>query len=371
MKLKFTAVLLSSVLASFSFASDVAEPSGSIAGKTASAHMEVFSKVVPYSFESAGEYRLRRAKLESQLATMKGQKLKVFTPEIFSGMLEEGIQIAQLGLQIFEKLPTIAGQINERLANLESRIQSKNALISWRELVSLRRELESYPENYWNEFKFDIEHALRSSELQPQVVAAHRYTLSQSERWTEVNSRVINIALPFYLMTEYESLIYRLGKSIDQLVKHKFAEESDESIARAVELICAALERNGVVFKYGRFNAFKYLEPSSERVSKWIFQNFLSEEITVDLVDLLIHKNLLSQYVKNLELLSEWCVLTVRYDDCIETTKIDPAHGLIGSDYVEIQEDLNSLQVYTEVKTKVELVIQSALDETFAWLMTQ
>ncbi|QOL19647.1 hypothetical protein [Candidatus Bodocaedibacter vickermanii] len=366
MRLKFTAILLSSVLAFVSYGAEINEAAG-----VETVQYAVHQKVVPDSFEGTAEYRSRRAVLESRLHSFQGKKLKVFTPEIFAEMLEEGVQIAELGLHIFEKLPTIAGQINQRLTSLESRVKAKNALISWRELAALMQEIKGFPEHYWNEFKFDMGHALRNCELQSQVVAAHGYTLNQSERWTEVNSRASNLDFSYNLTTEYAWVQHSLVQSIDQLVEHKFAEESDESIARAVELICAALERNGVAFKYGRFNAFKYLEPSSERVSKWISQNFLSEEITIDLDDLLIHKNLLSHYVKNLELLSEWCVVIVRCGDCIESTKTDAAYGLIGSDYVELQKDLNPHQVYTEIRTKVESIVQTALDETFAWLMTQ
>lgn len=199
MRLKFSALLLSSILASVSYGAEINEAAG-----VETVQHVISQKVVPDGFEGTGEYRSRRAALESRLHSFQGQKLKVFTPEIFAEMLEEGVQITELGLHIFEKLPTIAGQINERLASLESRIKSKNALITWRELAALMQEIKGFPEYYWNEFKFDMGHALRSSELQPQVVAAHENTLSQSERWIKVNSRASNLDFPYNLTTEYE-----------------------------------------------------------------------------------------------------------------------------------------------------------------------
>lgn len=216
MKLKFSVALLSSVLVAVSYAADAVEHSSAELAVTA--QHGISEKVVPDSFEGAAEYRSRKAALESQLQSMAGKKLKEFTPEVFATMLEDGIQIAQLGLNIFDRLPEIAGQINQRLVKLESRVQSKNALIPWRELVALMHEIKGYPKGYWDEFKFDMDFVLRSVELQPQVVAAHGYTLSQNEHWSEVSSRAGHVALPFELMTKYEELQYCIGESINQSI---------------------------------------------------------------------------------------------------------------------------------------------------------
>ena len=366
-------MLLSSVLASFSFASDVAEPSGSIAGKTASAHFEVFSKVVPDSFEGAGEYRLRRAELESQLATMKGQKLKVFTPEIFAGMLEEGIRIAQLGLQIFEKLPTIAGQINEHLLNLESRIQSKNALISWWELVSLRRELDSYPENYWNEFKFDIHTVLQGADLLRQVFVAHEYTLRNSDSWRGVIQAWQNV--PASNRHQYVYKVDACKDVLGELVKHKFEEERDESIARAVDFFRARLSVRDIGIRFDISHKKFCDNDPKDGFEKWLKGKVLNESMVFfndgifRIHDFVVKRELLASYVNASSELTEWIGFNESYSK-MENTKFYEDR-LSNGESIELQSDLTMSSVYAEVRAKVETVIQAALKETFEWLMTQ
>ena len=364
MRLKFTAILLSSVLVSVSYGAEINEAAG-----VETVQHVISQKVVPDSFEGVGEYcfksiaefRSRRAAVESKLHSFQGQGLEVFTPEIFAEVLEEGIQIAELGLYIFEKLPTVQGHINERLTSLESRMKSENDLISWRELAALIREIKGYPDVYWDEFKLDIEQALRSSKLQPQVFAAHAYTLNQSERWVDVNNKVMNIDFRLDLKTEYGHLIYRINESMAPLLTHKFAEEN-ESIVRAVELTCAALEKRGVIFQYDlRANL---------SVSEWIFQSFLKREIVVKLDELVLRRNL---YINGDDHLSEWiCVVQVRNEFRIEDAKVNTDDGFVKfvPSYSPRTEP-GSKQTVREIRTKVESVIQTALDETFAWLMTQ
>jgi hypothetical protein len=92
MTLKITALLLSSVLASASYASEGVERSPT---EIAVPQQGVIQKAVPDNFERAGEYRTRRASLESQLKSMEGKKLKEFTPEIFADMLTEAVGVAR------------------------------------------------------------------------------------------------------------------------------------------------------------------------------------------------------------------------------------------------------------------------------------
>ena len=88
MTLKITTVLLSSVLASASYASEGVERSPT---EIAVPQQGVIQKAVPDNFEGAGEYRTRRASLESQLKSMEGKKLKEFTPEIFANLCAVGV----------------------------------------------------------------------------------------------------------------------------------------------------------------------------------------------------------------------------------------------------------------------------------------
>lgn len=373
MKLKLSVVLLSSVLASVSFASDIAVTGGAISEQAASTQMEVFSKVVSDSFEGAGEYRARRAALESRLQSFQGQKLKVFTPEIFAGMLEEGIRIAELGLQIFKKLPTIAGQINERLTNLESRIKSKNALISWRELVSLGGELDSYPVNYWNEFKFDMSFALRSGELQSQVVAAHEYTLTNNERWRGVVRAWENISV--CNMGEY---VYKVDNNkvvFGKLVEHKFAEENDESLFRAVDFFRAKLSVRdiGIIFDISH-KKFCNNNPK-DAFEKWLREKVLNKSMVLfndgifRITDFVVKRDLLVEYVQEFSGLSEWIGFN-EYASKLESTNFYEER-LVNGEPLELKHGIEMQTVYQEFKTKVEICVQTALDETFEWLMTQ
>jgi len=136
--------------------------------------VQALRKTIPDSFEGAGEYRSRRAALECRLQSMQGKKLKEFTPpEVFAKMLAEGVSVAELGMDIFGRLPAIAAKINQQLSELGTKIASKNAAVPWRELLLLIQEVDMCRKPYWNEFKFDMDDIFRGVELQPQVVLAH------------------------------------------------------------------------------------------------------------------------------------------------------------------------------------------------------
>lgn len=164
MTLKITAVLLSSVLASASYASEGGEVMAMETIQPTSRIVHALPKTIPDSFEGVGEYRARRAALESRLKSFEGQKLKVFTPEIFAEMLAEGVSIAELGIDIFGRLPAIAAKINQQLSELGTKIASKNATIPWRELLLLIQEVDMCRKPYWNEFKFDMDDIFRGVE---------------------------------------------------------------------------------------------------------------------------------------------------------------------------------------------------------------
>jgi predicted component of type VI protein secretion system len=370
MKIKFTDLLLSSVLASTSYASsDLKESAGAKVEQSAGKVVRVFPKTIPDTFEGVGDYRACRSDLESLLQSFQGQKLKVFAPEVFAGMIDEGVQIAELGLQIFERLPTIARQVNERLADFESRIKSKNALISWGELADLVQESKEYPQNYWDEFKFDMEVALRSATLQPQVVAAHEYALNQSERWREIEVKLSNLKFAnsheVYL---YGHKYWTCVDKVRMLTEHKMLEDSD-TLDKANKFFRSQLRSKGVAFSYD-LSSYKtaYVDPYRLFIG-WLTDQILMRDFNISFNSgsILIHRNFLASYAQNPESLSEWCLL----DYGVHSTRIAQDDDVRREDLIALKAGLEHESVKDEVKKNITHKVQAALDETFEWLLTQ
>lgn len=374
MILKFSAVLLSSVLASASFACDVTDPGALVAEQTTQAQVQISSKLIPDAFEGAGEYRSRRVAFESRLQLFQGQRLKVFTPEIFAGMLEEGIQIAELGLHIFEKLPTIFVQINSGLFNFESRIKSKNALISWRELVLLAAEYKKYPASYWEEFKFDIGNALQNSNLQPQVVAAHEYTLNQSERWNEIKNRAMWLNLEYDVISDYQDLIYRIGDVLDQLVEYKFREEHEDSIVAAVQKFRENLRATNKFVVLNDVYIFPTICPKDfdDHLESLLKKKISGEKICLDyLVDhIAIHRSIVAEYAQDPNSLSEWCSILESFQKIDSYIGIENNRPLM-SRSVTLKEGVSHQNLVQMLRQELLSIVQTAIDKTFAWLVTQ
>jgi hypothetical protein len=296
-------------------------------------------QAVPDDFERAGEYRVRRATLESQLTSMQGKKLKEFTPEIFAGMLAEAVEIAKLGVNIFEKLTTIAPRINQQLKTFTARMNSYNALIPWSDLFDLTRLYSVYNRGYWLEFVFEFSKTVGAAKLQEQVKAAHMHFLEQNPDWLGVVESYKRLS--FNGESEYNILRYTYQNTTARLVRYKIEEEKTDTVLKVFPSLLNEAKKRGVVFRYALETSFDPADMSSScapiyKMMEWLERKVLGLTIVVDRSLWCFHRDLVQSYVKEPEnLKAEWYKVDIWGNcACQNGNKIELAEGFEKS-YVE------------------------------------
>lgn len=367
MTLKFTAILLSSVLASASYAADEVTVAGT---EIVVPSQAVIQRVVPDSFERAGKYRVRRAALESRLKSFEGKKLKEFTSEIFAGMLTEAIDVAKLGFHVAERLPELTDSIHQDLSALESTLESRNALISWRDLRALTQAVDMYRTPYWKEFQLDMEDLLRKANLQPQVFSAHRYVLKNHEGWKNIEGGWNNFER--FSLYEHYSAIEKCSDGLNELIKNKFNEDGEESIANSYETFQKALRDRGMALVYDLSDQRYESDHPRFKIEKWMKAKM--KHITLDIFEygmfksdhLVFGREKVSRYLEDGTAQNEWYVFNSDWL-CINSVRFVERKE-VRDDSIEFKPEVKIQDVYEELKTNLENSIQAALEETFEWL---
>lgn len=377
MKLKLSTLLLSTLITPIHFAATGVEQDSQKETGDHSSLVCVNTQLGHNSLACVTEFRARRAALESRLSEIGGEKLKVFTPQIFAEMLSEGIAIGYLGLEILEKLPELISEYNQRLKNLESRIKSKNALIPWRELKSFYDEFSKYKDNFWNEFVFDFDQLVRQSSMQSQVKAAHEQTLSESKEFSEFCSQLRSRgAIPESLRNEFVNLCYSCKDKLNRLLQFKFSEEIEDTLREAVKLFKRKISAQNVallsdVYPNGYFRSYPgvYIERYLEQFFTTGQLPSVFEVAGFKLDDFVIGKEKIAEYVSSLENLSDWMGLSNYAKSIYELTQ--NYERIEWTSPIVLKEGVDMDFALSEQIESLERTINAALVETFAWLMTQ
>jgi hypothetical protein len=370
LKIKLTALLLSTIFASVNQASSDIEQA--CVADLLGPYVQQTESIVPDSFSCVREYRSRKADLELWLGVLKDAKLKVFTPQVFSEMLKEAVEIANLGFCIYEALPQIATNINTQIQELETKIKTKNALITWKELRELIKRVESFKPLYWKEFEFNFEDKLYSAGLQPQVLRTHQSALSESQAWVGIKDKYSYAQVSWALTSEYSKRLESCKDLVAQLTTDKFNEEREDSIAAAVGVFrekLAMTQKYVVlhdVYNLGRYHCF--LETDS-LVWGLLRCKLYNEDIDSGLQNFGIHRDAFREHAESFGSLSEWCFLGGG----------EVPNYFVGADgpepitflRIELKNHGSSSVVAKEIREEMLPFLQTSLDETFEWLMTQ
>lgn len=371
MKIKLTALLISTIFASANQASrDIEQACGADRLRPCVQQTE---GVVPDSFSCVREYRLRKADLEVRLDVLKDVKLKVFTPQVFSEMLKEAVEIANLGFCIYESLPQIASNINIQLHELETKIKTKNALVSWKKLRELIERVERFNLMYWKEFEFDFERTLDSAGLQPQVLRAHQSALFESQAWMGIKDKRSCAHVSQAFTSEYCQRSKSCKDLVAQLTTDKFNEERDDSIVEALGIFREKLSLKNIRLVYD-------IAPSCQDDPKVGLERFLSSRMNgaretliefgrLRIYDFVVHRDEMAEYVADLSAISEWVGL-FDYAQRLEQTKLYDER-LVTYTQLPLKEGVEMKGAYLTQLALLEQNIQASLDETFEWLMTQ